>query len=465
MEPEKPVQVAITADCMPAVIPQPVTLPWTSSTVPRPVTLPWTSTSVQQWLQNPVFGEKAAFWTQTMLSRFGNENQDGVVGKPAHVKQAAARAALGNISNKAAVASIQDAGQGAKDKQTKAGRVLTKVNATSSLRSVLEKENGTAVTSKAKETKECKKETKQDTKKLIASPAPMDISANSAGDAFSKQILPVNDIDRDDHDNPQLVSVYVNDIYDYLWKLERSQPIRMRYLEGREVNGRMRAILVDWLIQVHLRFHLLQETLYLTIAILDRFLQEQEVSRSRLQLVGVTSMLVASKYEEMYAPEIADFVYITDNAYSKADIRKMECLILKALDFQLGRPLPLHFLRRNSKAGEVDATKHTLAKYLMELTVIDYDMVHIHPSQIAAAALCLSIKILDNADWNETLTHYSKYSMAEVKPVIRKLAQLVLKADTGKLTAVKTKYQSSKFMRISTLSELKSDIVRQLSTE
>lgn len=69
-------------------------------------------------------------------------------------------------------------------------------------------------------------------------------------------------------------------------------------------------------------------------------------------------MLIASKYEEMYAPEIADFVYITDNAYSKSDIRKMECLILKALDFNLGRPLPLHFLRRNSKAGEVRNIGH-----------------------------------------------------------------------------------------------------------
>ena len=123
------------------------------------------------------------------------------------------------------------------------------------------------------------------------------------------------------------------------------------------------------------------------------------MSRNKLQLVGVTAMLIASKYEEMYAPEINDFVYITDNAYQKQDICSMERYILKTLDFNLGRPLPLHFLRRNSKAGEVDANKHTLAKYLMELTITDYDMVHIHPSEIAAASLCLSMKVLDRSDW------------------------------------------------------------------
>ena len=81
--------------------------------------------------------------------------------------------------------------------------------------------------------------------------------------------------------------------------------------------------------------------------------QVHSVARNRLQLVGVTAMWIASKYEEMYAPEVGDFVYITDNAYTKTDIRKTEIIILKALDFSLGRPLPLHFLRRNSKAGEV----------------------------------------------------------------------------------------------------------------
>ena len=82
-------------------------------------------------------------------------------------------------------------------------------------------------------------------------------------------------------------------------------------------------------------------------------LQHHVVSRSQLQLVGVSAMLLASKYEETYAPEIGDFVYITDNSYSKGQIKKMEQLILKTIKYDISNPLCLHFLRRNSKAAVV----------------------------------------------------------------------------------------------------------------
>nr|UVJ64691.1 cyclin B protein [Sipunculus nudus] len=291
-----------------------------------------------------------------------------------------------------------------------------------------------------------------------ATPPPMDMSV----DAYSTNQL-VKDIDKDDFTNPQLVSEYVNEIYDYLRELEEKYSIQQDYLKGTELNARMRGILIDWLVQVHMRFRLLQETLYLTVAIIDRFLQESPVSRGKLQLVGVTAMFIAAKYEEMYAPEIADFVYITDNAYNKSEIRKMERLMLHTLDFSLGRPLPLHFLRRNSKAGEVDAMKHQLAKYLMELTLVEYSMAHIPPSKIAAASLCISMKVLDSMEWDPTLIHYSKYSETELRPVMQQIATLVLKAGKGKLTAIKTKYQSSKFMKISVIEELQSPVLKELA--
>ena len=77
------------------------------------------------------------------------------------------------------------------------------------------------------------------------------------------------------------------------------------------------------------------------------------MKRNEVQLVGVTAMLLASKYEELYAPEVGDFVYITDNAYSKEKIKTMEHKMLKVLEYDLSNPTCLHFLRRNSKAGEV----------------------------------------------------------------------------------------------------------------
>lgn len=160
-------------------------------------------------------------------------------------------------------------------------------------------------------------------------------------------------------------------------------------MQGYEITERMRALLVDWLVQVHSRFQLLQETLYLTVAILDRFLQVttvstlfslfvfvscvkrfpavlqvQPVSRRKLQLVGVTAMLVACKYEEMYAPEVGDFAYITDNAFTKSQILEMEQLVLRTLNFQLGRPLPLHFLRRASKVANVSSAMN-LPRYII----------------------------------------------------------------------------------------------------
>lgn len=157
--------------------------------------------------------------------------------------------------------------------------------------------------------------------------------------------------------------------------------------------------------------------------------QDHPVPKKQLQLVGVTAMFLASKYEEMYPPEISDFAYVTDKAYTTAQIRDMEMTILRVLKFQLGRPLPLQFLRRASKIYEVckvliqpkpdfwdilsathvhswlvfppqvTADQHTLAKYLLELTMVDYEMVHFPPSMVASAALALTLKILDAGEW------------------------------------------------------------------
>ncbi|XP_066469846.1 G2/mitotic-specific cyclin-B1 isoform X1 [Tiliqua scincoides] len=302
------------------------------------------------------------------------------------------------------------------------------------------------------------------------SPSPMETSGCAPAEemlcqAFSDVLLEVKDIDTDDASDPNLCSEYVKDIYNYLKVLEGQQSVRPNYLAGQEITGNMRAILIDWLVQVQMKFKLLQETMYMTVAIIDRFLQNNKVTKRLLQLVGVTAMFIASKYEEMYPPEIGDFAFVTDHTYTNLQIRQMEMKILRSLDFNLGRPLPLHFLRRASKIGEADVQQHTLAKYLMELSLVDYEMVHYPPSQIAAAAFCLSTKVLEEGEWTPTLQHYMYYAESDLLPIMQHMAKNVVCVNRGltKHMTVKNKYASSKNCKISTLPALNSAIIQDLA--
>ncbi|XP_038143554.1 G2/mitotic-specific cyclin-B1 [Cyprinodon tularosa] len=307
---------------------------------------------------------------------------------------------------------------------------------------------------------------------VTMSPTPMETSGCEPADlcqAFSDVILEaaVRDVDADDYDNPMLCSEYVKDIYKYLRQLEVEQNVRPTYLQGQEVTSNMRAILIDWLVQVSIKFRLLQETMYMTVGIIDRFLQDHPVPKKQLQLVGVTAMFLASKYEEMYPPEISDFAYVTDQAYTTAQIRDMEMTILRVLKFQLGRPVPLQFLRRASKIYEVTAEQHTLAKYLLELSMIDYEMVHMPPSMVASAALALTLKVLDAGEWDITLQHYMNYTAESLIPVMAHIAKNVVKVNEGltKHMTVKGKYSTSKQMRIANIPQLKSSVVKDLAKQ
>ncbi|XP_067838244.1 G2/mitotic-specific cyclin-B1-like isoform X3 [Heptranchias perlo] len=247
--------------------------------------------------------------------------------------------------------------------------------------------------------------------------------------------------------------------------VKREQAVRPNYLVGQEITGAMRAILIDWLVQVQIKFRLLPETMYLTVSILDRFLQDNPVTKKNLQLVGVAAMFVASKYEEVYPPEIGDFVIITDDAYSSAQIRQMERCILKKLNFSLGKPLPLHFLRRASKVAEASTEQHALAKYLMELTLGDYEMVHYPPSLIAAAGFHLAQKLFNCHEWTPLLQYYLAYREDELLPVMQHMAKNVVQVNNCfiKHMTVKNKYARSSQMRISTILQLASILIFNLS--
>jgi hypothetical protein len=160
-----------------------------------------------------------------------------------------------------------------------------------------------------------------------------------------------------------------------------------------DINEKMRSILVDWLVDVHLKFKLLPETLFITISIIDRFLEKARVQKSRLQLVGVTALFIASKYEEIYPPEVKDFVYITDRAYSKQDLVQMEYHILSILSFDITFPTTIKFLERFNLCMGNDLQVLYYSQFLIELSLTDYKMLSYSASLLAGAAICYAYKL------------------------------------------------------------------------
>jgi hypothetical protein len=166
-----------------------------------------------------------------------------------------------------------------------------------------------------------------------------------------------------------------------------------------EISWSMRQTLVDWLLQVHLRYHMLPETLWISVNIIDRFLTKRVVSLLKLQLVGVTAMFIAAKYEEILAPSVEEFVVMTDNGYSKDEILKGERIMLQTLEFRISHYCsPYNWMRKISRADNYDIQTRTLSKFLAEVTLLDHRFLGAKPSLIAAVGMYSSRKML-GGDW------------------------------------------------------------------
>ncbi|KYR02275.1 G2/M-specific cyclinB [Tieghemostelium lacteum] len=258
-------------------------------------------------------------------------------------------------------------------------------------------------------------------------------------------------IDLFDANDPQCVGEYVNEIFQYYREKEQVDRINPDYMSSQyQITEKMRAILIDWMMAVHVRFKLLSETYFLSVNIVDRYLAKQQTPMSKLQLVGITAILLACKYEEIYAPQIKDFIETSDNACTHTEVLFMERSILQVLQFNMCTQTPLHFLRRFSKAAGSDSRTHSLSKFLTELAMIEYKMIQYLPSMIAAAAIYVARRMTmkQGPYWNVTLEFYTCYTEAEVFQCAQDLKEVRKAANTSSLKAIKKKYMSSKLMTV-----------------
>eukprot|EP01087_Luapelamoeba_hula_P020327 TRINITY_DN6923_c0_g1_i1.p1 TRINITY_DN6923_c0_g1~~TRINITY_DN6923_c0_g1_i1.p1 ORF type:complete len:596 (+),score=91.88 TRINITY_DN6923_c0_g1_i1:366-2153(+) len=267
----------------------------------------------------------------------------------------------------------------------------------------------------------------------------------------------VVNIDILDKQDPQWATAYACDIYDVLFFNEKKKHAQIiDYLSTTQaaISPSMRGILVDWLVEVAEEYDLTSETLYLSVNFLDRFLSlAQPIDRRAFQLVGVSCMLIAAKYEEICPPALEEFIYIAANTYQREEILQMEILILTTLGFDLTAATCKVFLRRFLKAAEADLILAFLASYLAELSLLEYSLIKYLPSQLAAASVFLALRSLDREPWTATLAHYTQYDIQDpvFQQCVHELYAAYTKAPTGSLKAVYEKYSEARFKSVARL--------------
>ncbi|XP_065871492.1 cyclin-A3-1-like [Euphorbia lathyris] len=255
---------------------------------------------------------------------------------------------------------------------------------------------------------------------------------------------------------------YSSSMYGYLHSLEMEEKRRClpNYITAvqTDISVRMREILVDWLVEVAEEYKLVSDTLYLTVSYVDRYLSSQALSRNKLQLLGVSCMHIASKYEEISPPNVEDFCYITDNTYKKEELASMEKDVLEFLKYEMGTPTIKNFLRILTKAAQENCESTNLqfeflSCYLAELSLLDYECLRFSSSLIAASAVFLSRFTIQAKEhpWNASLQRCSGYRPSDLKECVLTIHDLHLNKKGSNLKAIRDKYTQHKFKRVATL--------------
>lgn len=289
-----------------------------------------------------------------------------------------------------------------------------------------------------------------------------DVSNRSSLSRFSRSYVPKkriqiqNDIGQSeqkvDKNDPLCKDDYIQEMYEHFAAREATTSVRPLYMEEqKQLNELMRAILIDWVVDVHFSYRLSLATLYLTINLIDRYLEvAPEVPRKDFQLVGTTALWIASKYEEVRPMEINQLVEVCDCCYTKQQVFAKEGDILNTLHYRLCVPTSLTFLLRFLKAAKANRKMAHMSMFILEGTLGCYNLLHYLPSQMAAASIYIARKTLSSEQpaWFKMLEEYTGFSKGDVLPVAKAIQTESNASVNMKLRAVRKKYSMVEYSSV-----------------
>ncbi|XP_005085206.1 G2/mitotic-specific cyclin-B3 [Mesocricetus auratus] len=271
----------------------------------------------------------------------------------------------------------------------------------------------------------------------------------------------VESIEKEDC-NPALNSIYIKEIFIYLRKREENF-IVVKYMDMQmELTSDMRAILVDWLVEVQTSFQMNHETLFLTVKLVDHYLMKEQCKKDNLQLLGSTAYMIAAKFEESYPPSLPEFLYICEDLYQQRDMVALEMNILKTLNFDINIPTAYIFLRRYASCVRASMKTLTLSRFICEMTLQEYDYVQERPSKLAAASFALALYMRNLNNCIPLLEHYTGYEIAELQTLVRKLNNSLIFQPHNCLKNVYEKYAEETFFEVSKIPPLDKDTLEEI---
>ena len=269
------------------------------------------------------------------------------------------------------------------------------------------------------------------------------------------------------------VEEYMDDILENILEEERNSEIEITnsYFKFQtDINSKMRAILIDWLIDVNLKFNFKPETLYITIQIIDSYLSLKKIKRCNFQLLGVTALLIACKQNEIIFHKLKEYVYITDNAYTENDIKNMEFNILKTLNFNILNPSSLSFFEiySNKSGFSQDKKKFNLGQFLMESFYLDENCLKYSASTIATTVQYIVMKYFKMDNYKEcynqklfnikTIEEFenkyaksSNYAIHIIKECAKDICNCINELPRGNLKSTLRKYSNDTFDNVTKL--------------
>ncbi|POM75910.1 Cyclin-like protein [Phytophthora palmivora] len=225
-----------------------------------------------------------------------------------------------------------------------------------------------------------------------------------------------------------------------------------------DINEKMRTILVDWLVEVGEEYELDSQTFHKAVNLVDRCLKKIKINRKQFQLLGCACMMIAAKFEEVYGPNVEEFVYISDQTYTAEEMLDMEVQVLNALEYRVASTTCYGFMHRYMNAGCAKDKQRSLVSYLCDFALLFYHMVRFKPSILVASAVYLARLTTGEAEpWTPTLHHATQYNPLDFKDCLEELHRLhgiesnVVNTQRDKAKAVSEKYLADKFHNASTI--------------